>query len=75
LDQDISLPAYKASHQNGSKKRYGSNGNSLFAQLNLGQKCQITLLDSGTQSKHFYDQAEMYKKVNSKTFYFTKKIY
>jgi acyl-homoserine lactone acylase PvdQ len=26
-----------------------------------------------TQSKHFYDQAEMYQKVNSKTFYFTKR--
>jgi acyl-homoserine lactone acylase PvdQ len=72
-----SLPT--GSYQNGSKKRYGSNGNSFVCTVEFGPKVKPNHYCRGnsgnTQSKHFYDQAEMYQKVNSKTFYFTKKIY
>jgi hypothetical protein len=57
-------------------KRYG-NGNSFVCAVEFKSKSQITTCRKIVviQSKHFYDQAEMYQKVNSKTFYFTKRTY
>ena len=72
-----SLPAYKSNYQNGSKKRYGSNGNSFVCAVEFGPKIKAKSLLAGgnsgnTQSKHFYDQAEMYQKGQFKDVLFYK---
>nr|WP_309755920.1 penicillin acylase family protein [Flavobacterium sp.] len=72
-----SLPAYKSSYQNGSKKRYGSNGNSFVCAVEFGPKVKAKSLLAGgnsgnSQSKHFYDQAEMYQKGQFKDVLFYK---
>ncbi|MFV8333818.1 penicillin acylase family protein [Flavobacterium sp. GSP14] len=72
-----SLPAYKSNYQNGSKKRYGSNGNSFVCAVEFGPKVKAKSLLAGgnsgnTQSKHFYDQAEMYQKGQFKDVLFYK---
>jgi acyl-homoserine lactone acylase PvdQ len=61
-----SLPAYKSNYQNGSKKRYGTNGNSFVCAVEFGPKVKAKSLLAGgnsgnPKSKHFYDQAEMYR--------------
>ena len=61
-----SLPAYKSNYQNGSKKRYGNNGNSFVCAVEFGPKVKAKSLLAGgnsgnPKSKHFYDQAEMYQ--------------
>lgn len=72
-----SLPAYKSNYQNGSKKRYGNNGNSFVCAVEFGPKVKAKSLLAGgnsgnTQSKHFYDQAEMYRKGQFKDVLFYK---
>jgi hypothetical protein len=72
-----SLPAYKSSYQNGSKKRYGSNGNSFVCSWILKVKAKSLLAggNSGnTTIETFYDQAEMYQKVNSDVLFYKEDI-
>lgn len=62
-----SLPSYKSSYQNDSKKRYGYNGNSFVCAVEFGPKIKAKSLLAGgnsgdPSSKHFDDQAEMYQK-------------
>ncbi|MCC9071041.1 penicillin acylase family protein [Flavobacterium sp. F-65] len=62
-----SLPSYKSSYQNDSKKRYGYNGNSFVCAVEFGPKIKAKSLLAGgnsgdPSSKHFADQAEMYQK-------------
>ncbi|AYN04600.1 penicillin acylase family protein [Flavobacterium sp. 140616W15] len=62
-----SLPSFKSSYQNDSKKRYGYNGNSFVCAVEFGSKIKAKSLLAGgnsgdLSSKHFADQAEMYQK-------------
>lgn len=62
-----SLPSFKSSYQNDSKKRYGYNGNSFVCAVEFGSKIKAKSLLAGgnsgdPSSKHFADQAEMYQK-------------
>ncbi|WP_166923638.1 penicillin acylase family protein [Flavobacterium poyangense] len=62
-----SLPAFKSSYQNNSKKRYGYNGNSFVCAVEFGPKIKAKSLLAGGNSgdetsKHFSDQSEMYQK-------------
>lgn len=62
-----SLPSFKSSYQNDSKKRYGYNGNSFVCAVEFGHKIKAKSLLAGGNSgdptsKHFTDQAEMYQK-------------
>lgn len=61
------LPSYVSAYFNGSKKRYGYNGNSFICAVEFGKKIKAKSLLAGGQSgdpasKHFGDQAEMYTK-------------
>ena len=61
-----SLPAYKSSYQKETKKRYGFNGNSFVCAVEFGAKIKAKSLLAGGNSgdsisKHFYDQADMYR--------------
>lgn len=61
-----SLPSFKSSYQNGSKKRYGYNGNSFVCVVEFGSKIKAKSLLAGgnsgdINSKHFFDQAQMYQ--------------
>jgi len=61
-----SLPSFKSSYQNDSKKRYGYNGNSFICAVEFGPKIKAKSLLAGgnsgdINSKHFTDQAEMYR--------------
>ncbi|SEG23771.1 penicillin acylase family protein [Flavobacterium urumqiense] len=72
-----SLPAYKSNYQKGSKKRYGFNGNSFVCAVEFGPKIKAKSLLAGgnssdPKSKHFYDQAEMYRKGQFKDVLFYK---
>lgn len=72
-----SLPAYKSNYQKDSKKRYGFNGNSFVCAVEFGPKIKAkSLLTGGNssdpKSKHFYDQAEMYRKGQFKDVLFYK---
>lgn len=72
-----SLPAYKSSYQKDTKKRYGYNGNSFVCAVEFGPKIKAKSLlaggNSGDQnSKHFYDQAEMYQQRKFKEVLFYK---
>lgn len=72
-----SLPAYKSNYQKGSKKRYGFNGNSFVCAVEFGPKIKAKSLlaggnNSDPKSKHFYDQAEMYRKGQFKEVLFYK---
>ncbi|MFE3866533.1 penicillin acylase family protein [Flavobacterium sp. LS2P90] len=72
-----SLPAYKSNYQKGSKKRYGFNGNSFVCAVEFGPKIKAKSLLAGgnsgdPKSKHFYDQAEMYRKGQFKDILFYK---
>ena len=62
-----SLPAYKSSYQNGTKKRYGYKGNSFVCAVEFGSKIKAKSLLAGgnngnPKSNHFADQATMYQK-------------
>ena len=72
-----SLPSFKSSYQNGSKKRYGYNGNSFICAVEFGPKIKAKSLLAGgnsgdENSKHFIDQAEMYRKGQFKEVLFYK---
>ena len=72
-----SLPAYKSNYQNGSKMRYGNNGNSFICAVEFGPKIKAKSLLAGgnsgdPKSKHFDDQAEMYQKGQFKEVLFYK---
>jgi acyl-homoserine-lactone acylase len=72
-----SLPAYKSSYQKNTKKRYGYNGNSFVCAVEFGPKIKAKSLLAGgnsgnPQSKHFMDQAEMYRKGQFKDVLFYK---
>jgi acyl-homoserine lactone acylase PvdQ len=72
-----SLPSFKSSYQNGSKKRYGYNGNSFVCAVEFGSKIKAKSLLAGgnsgdPDSKHFDDQAEMYQKGQFKEVLFYK---
>ena len=61
-----SLPSFKSSYQNGSKKRYGYNGNSFVCVVEFGSKIKAKSLLAGgnsgdINSKHFFDQGQMYQ--------------
>ena len=72
-----SLPAFKSNYQKDTKKRYGTNGNSFVCAVEFGPKIKAkSLLAAGNsgdpKSKHFYDQAEMYRKGEFKDVLFYK---
>lgn len=72
-----SLPAYKSAYQNGTKKRYGYNGNSFVCAVEFGTKIKAKSLLAGgnsgdPKSKHFMDQAKMYQKGEFKDVLFYK---
>ena len=72
-----SLPAFKSNNLKNTKKRYGSNGNSFVCAVEFGPKIKAkSLLAAGNsgdpKSKHFYDQAEMYRKGQFKNILFYK---
>uniref|UniRef100_UPI0037BFB78B penicillin acylase family protein n=1 Tax=Flavobacterium sp. TaxID=239 RepID=UPI0037BFB78B len=72
-----SLPAYKSSYQNGTKKRYGYNGNSFVCAVEFGPKIKAKSLLAGgnsgdPKSKHFMDQSRMYQKGEFKDVLFYK---
>ncbi|MBS7231403.1 penicillin acylase family protein [Flavobacterium psychroterrae] len=72
-----SLPSFKSNYQNGSKKRYGYNGNSFVCAVEFGPKIKAKSLLAGgnsgdLNSKHFTDQAEMYQKGQFKDVLFYK---
>lgn len=72
-----SLPSFKSSYQNDSKKRYGYNGNSFVCAVEFGPKIKAKSLLAGgnsgdPNSKHFDDQAEMYQKGTFKDVLFYK---
>jgi acyl-homoserine lactone acylase PvdQ len=72
-----SLPAYKSSYQNGTKKRYGFNGNSFVCAVEFGPKIKAKSLLAGgnsgdLKSNHFMDQAKMYQKGQFKEVLFYK---
>jgi acyl-homoserine-lactone acylase len=61
-----SLPAYKSNYQKGTKKRYGTNGNSFVCAVEFGTRIKAKSILAGgnsgdPKSKHFYDQSEMYR--------------
>ncbi len=61
------LPSYKSVYQNGTKKRYGYNGNSFVCAVEFGSKIKAKSLLAGgnsgfPQSKHFNDQSVLYQK-------------
>ncbi|MNG21684.1 Penicillin amidase [compost metagenome] len=71
------MPSFKSSYQNGSKKRYGYNGNSFICAVEFGPKVKAKSLLAGgnngdENSKHFTDQAEMYRKGKFKDVLFYK---
>lgn len=72
-----SLPAFKSSYQKDTKKRYGTNGNSFVCAVEFGTKLKAKSLLAGgnsgdLKSKHFYDQADMYRKGQFKDVLFYK---
>ena len=72
-----SLPAFKSNYQKNTKKRYGTNGNSFVCAVEFGPKIKAKSLLAGgnsgdPKSKHFYDQAEMYRKGQFKNVLFYK---
>ncbi|SHM34934.1 penicillin acylase family protein [Flavobacterium chilense] len=72
-----SLPSFKSSYQNGTKKRYGYNGNSFVCAVEFGKKIKAKSLLAGgnssdPDSKHFSDQSEMYQKGQFKEVLFYK---
>jgi acyl-homoserine-lactone acylase len=61
------LPSYSASYFANNKKRYGVNGNSFICAVEFGKTIRARSLLAGGEtadvnSKHFFDQGEMYSK-------------
>lgn len=72
-----SLPAFTSNYQKETKKRYGYNGNSFVCAVEFGPKIKAKSLLAGgnssdPKSKHFNDQAEMYRKGEFKDVLFYK---
>ena len=60
-----SLATFGANHYNGSKKQYGTGGNSFLAVVEFGDKLKARAITAGGQSghpesPHFNDQADRY---------------
>jgi acyl-homoserine lactone acylase PvdQ len=71
------LPSYTSRIYPGTKKRYGENGNSFICAVEFGKKIKAKSLLAGGESgdensKHFFDQAEMYSKGQFKDVFFYK---
>ncbi|MBS4042987.1 MAG: penicillin acylase family protein [Chitinophagaceae bacterium] len=71
------LPSYNSRTFDGSKKRYGVNGNSFVCAVEFGKKIKAKSLLAGGQSgnpssKHFFDQGLMYSKGQFKEVLFYK---
>ncbi len=71
------LPSYTGRYFQGTKKRYGVNGNSFICAVEFGDKIKAKSLLAGGQSgdpksKHFNDQMEMYAKGQFKDVLFYK---
>jgi acyl-homoserine-lactone acylase len=71
------LPSYTGRYFEGTKKRYGVNGNSFICAVEFGDKVKAKSLLAGgqsgdPQSKHFTDQMEMYTKGQFKDVLFYK---
>ena len=67
----------ESSYLNGTKKRYGYNGNSFVCAVEFGLKVKAKSLLAGgnsgdPKSKHFTDQAKMYQKGQFKEVLFYK---
>jgi acyl-homoserine lactone acylase PvdQ len=61
------LPSYSSRPFPGTKKRYGVNGNSFICVVEFGKRIKAKSLLAGGQSgnensKHFFDQGQMYSK-------------
>ncbi len=71
------LPSYASRYFNGSKKRYGVNGNSFICAVEFGKKIKARSLLAGGESgdvnsKHFFDQGMAYSKGEFKEVLFYK---
>ena len=71
------LPSFVSHYVNGTKKRYGYNGNSFICAVEFGKKIKARSLLTGGQSgdpssKHFNDQELMYTKGQFKEVLFYK---
>ncbi len=60
------LPSFNSKYMEGTKKRYGVGGNSFICAVEFGEKIKAKSLLAGgnsgdKNSKHFYDQAQMYQ--------------
>jgi len=71
------LPSFTSRTFPGTKKRYGYNGNSFICAVEFGKKIRAKSLlmggESGNEnSKHFFDQGEMYSKGQFKDVLFYK---
>jgi acyl-homoserine-lactone acylase len=70
-----SLASFGARSYPGTKKRYGTNGNSFVAVVEFGDEVQAKAVTTGgesghPQSKHFNDQALRYSRGDLRTVYF-----
>jgi acyl-homoserine lactone acylase PvdQ len=70
-----SLASFGARTYPGTKRRYGSSGNSFVAVVEFGDRVQARAITAGGQSgdpssKHFNDQAERYATGNLREVYF-----
>jgi acyl-homoserine-lactone acylase len=71
------LPSFQSSYQKDTNKRYGYSGNSFVCVVEFGKKIKAKSLLAGgnsgdPKSKHFNDQAEMYRKGQFKEVLFYK---
>lgn len=71
------LPSYTSRYFSGTNKRYGVNGNSFVCAVEFGEKIKAKSLLAGgqsgnPQSKHFFDQAQMYTQGKFKEVWFYK---
>jgi len=71
------LPSFGSQTYTGTKKRYGYNGNSFICAVEFGKTIKAKTLLAGGESgsmdsKHFGDQAEMYRKGHFKDVLFYK---
>ena len=73
------LPSYASRSFNGSKKRYGVNGNSFICAVEFGKKIKAKSLLAGGESgdinsKHFFDRERCTAKENLKMCCFIKRM-
>jgi acyl-homoserine lactone acylase PvdQ len=71
------LPSYTSRIYPGTKKRYGVNGNSFICAVEFGKRIKAKSLLAGGESsdensKHFFDQGQMYSKGQFKDVLFYK---